>query len=149
MEAEETPNFRVIDRRAAASGQKEQEVSPDTSQNTNETPQVEKAATTEAEEQSVPPPEMLLPLVALQMETRELVKGLVPIFDAHAWRALGLHANPKTGQTEENLPVAQLAIDCMQFFLEKSEAVLAEEELREWRRRLTDLRLNYIGRHKK
>ncbi|HLI49346.1 MAG TPA: DUF1844 domain-containing protein [Chthonomonas sp.] len=141
---DQTPEFRVIDRRASAAAGREEEPSSaeaSSSQPTNDT-------SASKSEEGMPSPEVLLPLVALQMEVKQLALALVGVFDAHAWRALGLHANPKTGQIEENLPAAQLAIDCMQFLVSKMESDLPEPELRELRRRLTDLRLNYAARAK-
>ncbi|HLH80503.1 MAG TPA: DUF1844 domain-containing protein [Chthonomonas sp.] len=141
---DQAPEFRVIDRRASAAAGREEESSSaeaSPSQPTTDT-------SSSKSDEGMPSPEILLPLVALQMEVKQLAMALVGVFDAHAWRALGLHANPKTGQTEENLPAAQLAIDCMQFLLSKMEGDLPEQELRELRRRLTDLRLNYAARAK-
>lgn len=142
---DQTPDFRVIDRRASTAAERE-EAEPSSAEASLSQPTADTASP--KSEEGMPSPEMLLPLIALQMEVKQLALALVGIFDAHAWRALGLHANPKTGQAEENLPAAQLAIDCMQFLLSKVERDLPEQELRELRRRLTDLRLNYAARAK-
>ena len=104
----------------------------------------ESADTSPHEEPFAPDPAMLLSLGAMQMETRDLVSTLTVVFDGHAWRALGFHAHPVTGETQTDLPAAQLAIDCVQFLLGKMEGTLSEPERREVQRRLSDLRMNYL-----
>jgi hypothetical protein len=94
----------------------------------------------------MPDPAYLLSYVALQMETKDLVAALSTIFDGHAWRALGLVADPRTGAVQQDLPTAQLAIDCVQFLLGKVESDMTEPERRDAQRRLNDLRVNYLGK---
>lgn len=94
----------------------------------------------------MPDPAALLPYVAMQMDVRGLAGTMLGVFDAQAWRALGLVANPMTGQTEKNLPDAQLAIDCVQFLLGKMESALDDTSRREMHRRLNDLRMNYLAK---
>ncbi len=94
----------------------------------------------------MPDPAALLPYVAMQMDVRSLAGTLLGVFDAQAWRALGLVASPVTGQTEKNLPDAQLAIDCVQFLLGKMESALDDTSRREMHRRLNDLRMNYLAK---
>ncbi len=94
----------------------------------------------------MPDPAALLPYVAMQMDVRGLAGTMLGVFDAQAWRALGLVANPVTGQTEKNLPDAQLAIDCVQFLLGKMESALDDTSRREMHRRLNDLRMNYLAK---
>ena len=59
---------------------------------------------------------------------------------------MGLIANPVTGESEKNLPEAQIAIDCVQFLFGKVENDLGAEERREMQRRLNDLRMNYLAK---
>jgi hypothetical protein len=94
----------------------------------------------------MPDPATLLMFAAMQMDTRRLAAALLGIFDGHAWRAMGMVANPQTGEIERDMPSAQLAIDCVQFLLSKIESSLAEAERREVQRRLTDLRMNYLAK---
>lgn len=97
-------------------------------------------------EMSMPDPGALLAYVAMQMDVKTLATTLLGIFSGQAWRAMGLVANPVTGQTEKNLPEAQIAIDCVQFLLGKLDADLNAEERREMQRRLNDLRVNYLAK---
>ncbi|HZT44479.1 MAG TPA: DUF1844 domain-containing protein [Chthonomonadaceae bacterium] len=91
-------------------------------------------------------PIMLLSLAAMQLDVRTFVQTLLGVFDAYAWQAMGLVANPATGEPHKDLPAAQLAIDCLQFLLGKAEADLSEPERREVQRRLNDLRMNYLAK---
>jgi hypothetical protein len=91
-------------------------------------------------------PGILLSLAAMQLEAKTLSTALIPIFDAYAWRAMGLIADPRTGESKLDLAAAQLAIDCIQFLLSKVENEMSEPERREAQRRLSDLRLNYVAK---
>lgn len=111
-----------------------------------ETTSVEPQEQNEEQEQVLPDPSMLLSYVGMQMDTRDLIKTLSAVFDAHAWRSLGLIADPRTGAINPDLPVAQIAIDCVQFLLSKAEGDLSDEERRDAHRRLNDLRVNYLNK---
>lgn len=91
-------------------------------------------------------PIMLLSLAAMQLDARTFAQSLLGVFDAYAWQAMGLVANPATGEAQKDLPAAQLAIDCLQFLLSKVDADLSEPERREVQRRLNDLRMNYVAK---
>lgn len=110
---------------------------------------VETDATRSSEQDSTPyDPTALLAFGAMQVDTRELVRTLFAIFDQHAWLALGLIADPRTGEPRTDLPAAQLAIDCAHFILGKVDAELTEGERRDAHRRLNDLRVNYLTKLK-
>ena len=94
----------------------------------------------------MPDPGALLAYVAMQMDVKGLASALLGVFSGHAWRAMGLIANPVTGESEKNLPDAQIAIDCMQFLLSKVENDLDAADRREIQRRLNDLRMNYLAK---
>jgi hypothetical protein len=172
MADEEQPGFKVIDRRTAMAGaaqDAEAEKPPQPAESVSsgqETPALpsdrveEGDAPAEAasqppsgegeassdDEASLPDPSRLLGFVAMQMETAELLSVLIPVFDAHAWRSLGLLAVDRAGTVKVDLPAAQLAIDAVQFALGKIEAGLSEPQRREAQRRLTDLRMNYLAK---
>ena len=64
-------------------------------------------------------PAFFLSYAAMQMDTRALAEALLAIMDSHAWRGLGLLSDARVGQTQQDLPSAQVAIDCFQALLEK------------------------------
>lgn len=175
MAEDETPGFTVVDKRhstqaAQAQPATDASASPSTSSDIHETdssaqtrsasekappsgassppPPTGEAAPEQAPsgESFLPDPATLVVLGAMQMDIRSLVETLLAVFDGHAWRALGLLANPQTGEVQTDLPSAQLAIDCVQFLLSKIENSLPYAERREAQRRLTDLRMNYLAK---
>ena len=160
MADQETPGFTVVDKRRAA--QENAEVESVAEENSfsetlphtedpaaNVTPDVSEATENTAQntdDYSLPDPSFLLSMAAMQMDARSMAVSLLPLFDGLARRALGLIAEPNSGETRTDLPTAQLAIDCVQFFLGKLESSLPEPERREMQRRLNDLRMNYLAR---
>ena len=91
-------------------------------------------------------PSMLFSMAAMQMPTRQLALALLTVLDGHAWRSMGLMPDYLSGETKEDLPSAQLAIDIVQFLLGKVESDLSETDRNEAQRRLKDLRMNYVNR---
>jgi hypothetical protein len=139
-----TPDFTVVDRRHAAS--QNAEPSEDHAEDA-----VNPDAPTQQEQNSdssVPQfdPAALVAFGALQVETRLLAQTLLSVFDQHAWVGMGLIANPRTGETQTDLPAAQLAIDTVQFLLTKVENDLTETDRRDAYRRLNDLRMNFLSK---
>jgi hypothetical protein len=139
MNEQDKPEFTVVDRR---------HTSPAEEAEATQTPE-ETSAPTEVpsdDERSpmLPEPGTLLAFAAMQMDAASFTSALIPIFDGYAWQAMGLVANPATGETKTDLTTAQNAIDCVQFLLSKAESQLTDAERREAHRRLSDLRLNYV-----
>jgi hypothetical protein len=157
---ESKPDFTVVDRRRAAQvdGSTEAESRTETDQpqtpvdaetaapDSVEPESADAAGDAGGEEDFAPDPAMLLSLAASRMDTRTLATVLMSVFDAHAWRDLGLIAYPGADEPTKDLPSAQLAIDCVQFLLGKVEAGLPDAVRREAQRRLSDLRLNYLAK---
>jgi hypothetical protein len=99
----------------------------------------------ESSGQQMPDPVTLMAMAAMHVPTQDLVQTLITVFDAHAWRAMGL-VTDHTGEVKKDLPSAQLAIDCLAFLLGKIEPTLNETEKRDMQRRLMDLRTNYLAK---
>ena len=97
-------------------------------------------------EANLPDASLYLSMAAMHIGTADLVKSLLPIFDAHAWQNMGLIANPITHEANKDLPAAQLAIDTVQFLMGKAEGSLSDTERRDLQRRLNDLRMNYLAK---
>jgi hypothetical protein len=96
-------------------------------------------------EHQMPDASSLVAMAAMHMETTELIQVLVTVFDAHAWRSMGLVAD-HTGDVRKDMPSAQVSIDCLAFLLGKIEGSLEEAERRDVQRRLMDLRMNYVSK---
>ena len=162
MTDQDSPGFSVVDKRRAAQESSEDALEDVTSLPSESTSEPltsstetfledspEYTTTEEAPDNqgyALPDPNMLLSMAAMQMDAPSLANALLPMFDAMAWRALGLIADPKTGEPQKDLPAAQLAIDCVHFFLSKVESGLSDTERRDAQRRLTDLRMNYLAK---
>jgi len=135
MSENETSEFAVKDSRASQNDAVEA---------------VEKTATApeDAEDDlsDLPDPAFLFSIAALRMSPVTLARTLLAVFDAKAWQAMGLTADPMTQEAVKDLPAAQLSIDSVQFFLDKVEQTFTEEERRDARRRLNDLRVNYLNK---
>ena len=132
MSDQETSEFSIEDRRAVQSDATEQE-----------------STAPEAAEDDLgdlPDPAFLLSIAAIRMPSVALARTLLAVFDAKAWQAMGLTADPMTGEVVKDLPAAQLSIDFVQFCLEKVGSTFTEEEQRDARRRLNDLRMNYLNK---
>lgn len=170
MADQDPSGFNVVDRRRAtaeASSEPQADAAPEataTSHSPDSSPDAQPGSSSEttpppgtdgaaAPDQSDtdenafgPDPITLLAIAGMQADTLTLAQTLVAVFDGHAWRAMGLMASPHTGETQVDLPAAQLAIDCVQFLLGKVEGSLSDSERHEAQRRLTDLRMNYLAK---
>ena len=67
-------------------------------------------------------------------------------FDSPARHSLGLIADMQTGELNEDLDTAKVAIDAVQFCLSRAESTLDPVQYREMMRRLNDLRLTYVAK---
>jgi len=163
MSDHETPAFKVVDRRQSVTspGDDGNEASSPPTQDSpvsnsdaatpqeDSTPHISDPTPIDdasGEDSATYDPSVLLSIAAMQMDIHTLALTLLPVLDGFAWRAMGFLVDPKTGETGMDLPTAQLAIDCVQFFLSKVEGNLPDSERREMQRRLSDLRMNYLSK---
>src|SRR4051794_3200153 len=63
-----------------------------------------------------PDPSSLVAMAGMHLPTEQLIRVLLTVFDAHAWRSMGLVAD-HTGEVNLDLPSAQTSIDCLAFLL--------------------------------
>ena len=149
MSDQESSAFKVVDRRHAASPEEPTEnaaaPAPDSAAPT-ETPEPSREEAPSDSEMPEMEPAFFLSYAAMQMDTRQMAEALLAIFDSHAWRGLGLLSDARFGATHQDLPSAQLAIDCFRALLEKIGGGMEPDELREAQRRLNDLQMNYLAR---
>lgn len=79
-----------------------------------------------------------------------MVMYTLQMFVSTAWFKLGLMADPSTGSTEANLPEAKVAIDVVGDLVGRLEGAPEHEvpaqQIRELKRVLNDLRLNFVSR---
>ena len=103
------------------------------------------ASAPESAASQMPDPSALVAMAAMHMQTLDLLQVLLTVFDAHAWRSMGLVAD-HTGEINKDLPSAQTSIDCLAFVLGKVEGTLEASDKHDIQRRLTDLRMNYVAK---
>jgi len=94
-----------------------------------------------------PDPSSLVAMAGMHLPTTQLIRVLLTVFDAHAWRSMGLVAD-HSGEINLDLPAAQTSIDCLAFLLGKVESNLDATEKRDIQRRLMDLRMNFVSKSK-
>lgn len=80
------------------------------------------------------------------LDVFQLLGSFVGMLNGFAWQKMGMIANPATGQIETDLAQAKVAIDSMQFLVGQLESHISEGEMREIRRVLMDLQMNYVRR---
>lgn len=86
-------------------------------------------------EGETPPPDI---------DTLTLVHLFIGELGARTWMHLGLLQNPVTKLVVKDLPQARLAIDCVAALIEKIGPEISDDERRDYRRLLNDLRMNYV-----
>lgn len=86
-------------------------------------------------EGETPPPDI---------DTLTLVHLFIGELGARTWMHLGLLQNPVTKLVVKDLPQARLAIDCVAALIEKIDPEISDDERRDYRRLLNDLRMNYV-----
>lgn len=77
------------------------------------------------------------------LETYDLMKLFVGILIAQAWQHLGLRVRPGTDKVDKDLERAQVSIDCIAFLIEKLEPHVTDQEIKEMKRALADLQINF------
>jgi len=92
-----------------------------------------------------PDPSSLVAMAGMHLPTAQLIRVLLTVFDAHAWRSMGLVAD-HSGEVNLDLPAAQTSIDCLAFLLGKIDSSLEATEKRDIQRRLMDLRMNFVAK---
>ena len=74
-----------------------------------------------------------------------LFQFFITILSEKAWRYIGLHANPQTGEIEKDFKRAHAAIDCIIFLVDKLEPHLSKDECNRLRTLITNLQMNYAN----
>ena len=136
MENEEK-GFEIIDKRAPRD-------EPPSEQQTQEKPEPEKPSeqpTAEgAEDQEQKAGEQEEPTG----DVYSLIQWVILILAESAWQAMGLRPNPTTRKIHQDLNQAKTAVDSIAFFVEQVAPHVSEEQKREYRNLVSDLRVNFV-----
>ena len=77
------------------------------------------------------------------LDTQILLKLFIDILSIKAWQHMGLRVKPGTDKVEKDLGQAKLAIDCVNFLVDKLEPHVKEDEKKSLRSLLADLQINF------
>jgi hypothetical protein len=72
-----------------------------------------------------------------------VLRYCIALLHTHAWQSMGLVPNPVTQKIERDMEQARVAIDCLNFLVERLDPNVGPEERRSLRGLLTDLRINF------
>ena len=75
-----------------------------------------------------------------------LLRMSIGMYIEQAWIHLGLRMDPNKSKVEPNLPNAKVAIDVVDFMIQKLQPDLDDNEKRELDLMLANLRMNYVQR---
>lgn len=76
----------------------------------------------------------------------DAVRFAISLFAETAWLQMGIQADPATGQIQQDLSQAKLAIDAVAALIPLTEGRLASHEQRDLRNLLSTLQWNYVER---
>ncbi len=133
MTAEDEPGFSFVDKRRVTA-----DAEPASSD--SEPAEAEQSATpplTDTEDASTP---QELPTLTV----RDRLLMCIDILHQGAWISMGLVADPSTGQMARDLEDARIAIDSVAFLAGKLEGEVDEATMREVRRLVSDLQVNFV-----
>lgn len=80
-----------------------------------------------------------------ELKVINLSRGFISFLSQVAWWNLGLVPHPQSGKVQKDLPEAKLAIDTASAIFEILKDNLPDEEKKQFRTILSDLKLNYVN----
>ena len=131
--SEEEEGFSFVDKRRAAQDSNEDAPPESDSEPLNEGE--------ESEDDYESAPAGSLP----QLSVRDRIFMSIDILHQGAWISMGLRADPATGEVEQDLEAARIAIDCVAFLASKIENDLDDATRREVKRIVSDMQMNYVN----
>ena len=134
-EQEQEPSFQKVDKRHTA----EEESEPADRQETEAEAPAHQPVDQETEE-TVPE----VPLQAL--DVYDTLRFMVSLLIQQAWISLGIQKAPGAEEVEQDLPQAKVAIDTLEFVIDKLVPDLEPQERAELDSVLSNLQINYVKR---
>ena len=134
-EQDQESSFQKVDKRHSA----EQESEPVDKQETEAEAPAEQPVDQEE-------PEMV-PEVPLQaLDVYDMLRFVVSLLTQQAWVSLGIQKAPGAEEVEQDLPQAKVAIDTLEFVIDKLAPDLEPQEEAELDSVLSNLQINYVKR---
>ncbi len=134
-EQEQEPSFQKVDKRHSA----KEESEPAAQQETDAEAPAEQPVDQETEE-TVPE----VPLQAL--DVYDMLRFVVSLLTQQAWVSLGIQKAPGADEVKQDLPQAKVAIDTLEFVIDKLAPDLKPQERTELDSVLSNLQINYVKR---
>ena len=134
-EQEQEPSFQKVDKRHSA----EQEPECGDEQETKA-----EAAAQQPVDQEEPEMAQEVPLQAL--DVYDTLRFMVSLLIQQAWISLGIQKAPGAEEVEQDLPQAKVAIDTLEFVIDKLAPDLEPQERAELDSVLSNLQINYVKR---
>ncbi len=134
-EQRQEPSFQKVDKRHSV----EEESEPADEQETEAEAAAEQPVDQETEEAA---PEV--PLQAL--DVYDMLRFVVSLLTQQAWVSLGIQKAPGAEEVEQDLHQAKVAIDTLEFVVNKLEPDLESQEKAELDSVLSNLQINYVKR---
>ena len=129
------PSFQKVDKRYSA----EQESIPVNEQEIE--PEVPAEQPVEQEE-----PEMAQETPLQALDVYDTLRFMVSLLIQQAWISLGIQKAPGAQETKQDLPQAKVAIDTLEFVIDKLKPALEPQERAELDSVLSNLQINYVKR---
>ncbi len=145
------PQFRKVDKRHSAAPDSAESPAEQTDDETSEAPADEQTdQPQETAEAGVGPDRESAPeTVSLaELSIYDTLRFMTGLLIQQAWIHLGIQVAPGAEELTEDFPQARLAIDTLEFIVEKLDDHLEESERAELSTVLTNLRLNYVKKTK-
>lgn len=73
-----------------------------------------------------------------------LIQWVILMLTESAWQWMGLHKNPVTNKTEQDMAQVKMAIDSVVFLIDQVSPHVSEEQRRAYRSLISDLRINFV-----
>ncbi len=132
---QQEPSFQKVDKRHSA----EEESEPADKQ----TPEAEAPAEQPVDQET----EEAVPEVPLQaLDVYDMLRFVVSLLTQQAWVSLGIQKAPGTEDVQQDLPQAKVAIDTLEFVINKLAPDLESQEKAELDSVLSNLQINYVQR---
>lgn len=136
------PTFRKVDKRHSA----EQQAAESTQNEVGQATEPEEEPTENSEEEVAEPAEEEAPegIPLAELSVYDTLRFVIGMLVQQAWIHLGIQLAPGAEDLKEDLPQARVAIDTLEFIIEKLEPELSDAERSELSSALANLRLNYV-----
>ncbi len=132
---QQEPSFQKVDKRHSA----EEESQPADQQET----EAEAPAEQPVDEEE---PEMAQEVPLQALDVYDTLRFMVSLLIQQAWVSLGIQKAPGAEEVEQDLPQARVAIDTLEFVIDRLAPDLEPQEEAELNSALSNLQINYVKR---